>query len=128
MYVNREFVMIPKFDRQWKRLGLGDKRMSVYKSIMQGLDEAVKYQEGKIKARKTKIAIKPVAMFSSEDIKRIRLSVGLSQVVFASSIGVSPKTVEAWEHGRNKPAGPSRRLLEIIRDNPDVIKQFMINA
>ncbi len=102
--------------------------MSVYTSIMQGLDEAVKYQNGKIKARRTKITIKPVDIFSSEDIKRIRLSVGLSQVVFASSIGVSPKTVEAWERGRNKPEGPSRRLLGLIRDNPDVIKQFIIEA
>lgn len=95
---------------------------------MQGLDEAVKYQNGKIKARRIKITIKPVDMFSSEDIKRIRLSVGLSQVVFASSIGVSPKTVEAWERGRNKPEGPSRRLLGLIRDNPEVIKQFIIEA
>lgn len=102
--------------------------MSVYTSIMQGLDEAAKYQNGKIKARRIKITIKPVDMFSSEDIKRIRLSVGLSQVVFASSIGVSPKTVEAWEHGRNKPEGPSRRLLGLIRDNPEVIKQFIIEA
>lgn len=43
--------------------------MSVYKSIMQGLNEAGKYQEGKLDARKTKIAIKPVESFSSEDIK-----------------------------------------------------------
>lgn len=128
MYSNREFVMMPEFDHQWKRLGLGDKNMSVYTSIMQGLDEAAKYQNGKIKARRIKITIKPVDMFSSEDIKRIRLSVGLSQVVFASSIGVSPKTVEAWERGRNKPEGPSRRLLGLIRDNPDVIKQFIIEA
>ncbi len=46
--------------------------MSVYKSIMQGLDEAVKYQEGKIDARKTKITVKQVESFSSEDIKQIR--------------------------------------------------------
>jgi len=102
--------------------------MSVYESIMQGLDEAVGYQEGKINARKTKIAVKPVDMFSSEDIKKIRKSVGLSQVVFASSLGVSKKTVEAWERGRNKPEGSSRRLLQIIRDNPDVIEQFMLKA
>lgn len=45
--------------------------MSVYTSIMQALDEAVKYQEGKIDARKTKIAVKPVESFSCEDIKQI---------------------------------------------------------
>jgi putative transcriptional regulator len=102
--------------------------MSVYKSIMQGLDEAVTYQEGKLDARKTKIAVKPVESFSSEDIKQIRNSVGLSQVIFASSLGVSKKTVEAWERGRNTPAGPSRRLLQLIRDNPEVIEQYLIKA
>ncbi|HOE88687.1 MAG TPA: helix-turn-helix domain-containing protein [Sphaerochaeta sp.] len=102
--------------------------MSVYKSIMQGLDEAVKYQEGKIDARKTKITVKQVESFSSEDIKQIRKQVGLSQIVFASSLGVSKKTVEAWERGRNTPAGPSRRLLQLIRDNPEVIEQYMIKA
>jgi putative transcriptional regulator len=102
--------------------------MSVYKSIMQGLDEAVKYQEGKIDARKTKITVKQVESFSSEDIKQIRKQVGLSQIVFASSLGVSKKTVEAWERGRNTPAGSSRRLLQLIRDNPEVIEQYMIKA
>ncbi|HOR79465.1 MAG TPA: helix-turn-helix domain-containing protein [Sphaerochaeta sp.] len=95
---------------------------------MQGLDEAVKYQEGKIDARKTKITVKQVESFSSEDIKQIRKQVGLSQIVFASSLGVSKKTVEAWERGRNTPAGPSRRLLQLIRDNPEVIEQYMIKA
>lgn len=102
--------------------------MSVYKSIMQALDEAVKYQEGKIDARKTKIAVKPVESFSSEDIKQIRKRVGLSQAIFASSLGVSKKTVEAWERGINSPEGPSRRLLQLIRDNPEVIEQYMIKA
>ena len=102
--------------------------MSVYTSIMQALDEAVKYQEGKIDARKTKIAVKPVESFSSEDIKQIRKRVGLSQAIFASSLGVSKKTVEAWERGINSPGGPSRRLLQLIRDNPEVIEQYMIKA
>ncbi|MGI6437872.1 MAG: helix-turn-helix domain-containing protein [Sphaerochaeta sp.] len=66
--------------------------------------------------------------FSSEDIKQIRKQVGLSQILFASSLGVSQKTVEAWERGRNTPAGPSRRLLQLIRDNPEVIEQYMIKA
>jgi putative transcriptional regulator len=92
---------------------------------MQGLDDAVKYQEGKIDASKTKIAVKPVESFTNEDIKQIRKRVGLSQVVFASSLGVSKKTVEAWERGRNTPAGPSRRLLQLIRDNPEIIEQII---
>jgi len=60
--------------------------MSVYKSIMQGLTEAVDYQQGKITARKTKLTIKPVITFNTDDFKRIRQKTGLSQVVFTGSL------------------------------------------
>jgi putative transcriptional regulator len=98
--------------------------MSVYESIMQGLTEAVDYQQGKLKARKTRLTIKPVVTFNNNDIKRIRQKTGLSQVMFAGSLGVSPKTVEAWENGRNKPEGASRRLLEIVSDDPRFLQRF----
>jgi len=98
--------------------------MNVQESIMQGLTEAVDYQQGKIHARKTRLTIKPVDIFSNDDIKQIRQRTGLSQVMFAGSLGVSPKTVEAWENGRNKPEGTSRRLLEIVRDDPGFLKRF----
>ena len=98
--------------------------MSVYESIMQGLTEAVDYQQGKINPRKMKLTIKPVDTFPPDDIKQIRQKTGLSQVTFAGSLGVSPKTVEAWENGRNKPEGASRRLLEIVRDDPSFLLRF----
>jgi putative transcriptional regulator len=102
--------------------------MSVYESIMQGLNEAVEYQQGNINARKTRLSIKPLSVFDVADIKQIRQKTGLSQVVFAGSLGVSPKTIEAWESGRNKPEGASRRLLEIVRDNPDILTRFQVEA
>jgi len=102
--------------------------MSVYESIMQGLTEAVDHQQGKINARKVRLTIKPVADYSNDDIKQIRQRTGLSQVMFAGSLGVSPKTVEAWENGRNKPEGASRRLLEIVRDDPGFLKRFQAEA
>ena len=102
--------------------------MSVSKSIIQGQNEAIDYQQGKIKARKTKLTIKPVDTFDTDDIKQIRQKTRLSQVIFAGSLGVSPKTVEAWENGRNKPDGASCRLLEIVRDDPSFIKRFQIEV
>ena len=98
--------------------------MNVYESILQGLTEAEDYQQGKINARKIKLAIKPVITYSTDDIKEIRQKTGLSQVLFAVSLGVSPKTVEAWENGRNQPIGASRRLLEIVRDDPRFLQRF----
>ena len=100
--------------------------MSVYESIVKGLTEAVDYQQGKIKARKTSLTIKPVTDYSNDDIKQIRQKTGLSQVMFAGSLGVSPKTVEAWENGRNKPEGASRRLLEIVREDPGFLRRFQV--
>jgi len=98
--------------------------MNIFNSIMQGLNEAEEYQQGKISARNNKLSIKPVTFFNTEDIKRIRGKTGLSQVMFAGSMGVSVKTVEAWENGRNKPEGASRRLLEIVRDDPGFLTRF----
>jgi putative transcriptional regulator len=118
-----EFVMNTQPIGTWFK-GAGRRKMSVYKSIMQGLNEAVEYRQGRIKARKVKLTIKPVGIFSTEDIRQIRQRTGLSQVMFAGSLGVSPKTVEAWESGRNKPEGASRRLLEIVRDDPAFLQRF----
>jgi len=100
--------------------------MNVYESITQGLSEAIDYQQSKITPRRTKLTIKPVDTFNTDDIKQIRQKTGLSQVIFAGSLGVSPKTVEAWENGRNKPEGASRRLLEIVRDDPGFLRRFQV--
>jgi putative transcriptional regulator len=102
--------------------------MNVYKSIMQGLTEAVDYQQGKITARKTKLLIKPVATFNTDDIKQIRHKTGLSQVIYAGLLEISPKTVEAWENSRNKLVGASRRLLEIVRDDPGFLRLFQVEG
>ena len=102
--------------------------MSVFESIIQGLSEAVDFQQGKINARRVKLSIKPIHTFSNDDIKQIRKKTGLSQVMFAGSMGVSPKTVEAWENGRNKPDGASRRLLEVVRYDPGFLTRFQATA
>jgi putative transcriptional regulator len=67
-----------------------------------------------------------VNTFNNDDIKKIRQRTVLSQVVFASSLGVSHKIVEAWENSRNKPKGTSRRLLEIVHYDPGFLKRLQV--
>jgi DNA-binding transcriptional regulator YiaG len=56
---------------------------------------------------------------SADEVKRIRTELlGVSQAVFAQLLGVSVKLVEAWEAGRNKPAGAVCRLFELIKRDP----------
>ncbi|MDO5150356.1 MAG: helix-turn-helix domain-containing protein [Oscillospiraceae bacterium] len=96
--------------------------MNVFESIMTGLNEAVEYEKGNITAKKSTLTVEPLPEMSAEDIKSIRKEIGLTQAMFAAVIGVSTKTVEAWESGTNRPIGPARRMLSIIKFNPDILK------
>lgn len=91
--------------------------MNVYESVKKGLQEAVDYNHGKLKARSSTIAVKPLEDFSASDIKQIRTELEVSQTLFASMLGVSSKTVEAWELGRNTPEGPAKRLLSLAKND-----------
>lgn len=103
--------------------------MNVYESILQGLNEAVEYTKGNCKdARVHKIRVEPVPHFDAAEVRNIRTDLGMTQVVFASVMGVSPKTVEAWEQGVNSPNGPSCRLLGLYRSNPSSAKQLVLES
>ena len=89
-----------------------------FEILSDALDEAIHDAQNEkpvLKRRKVSIAIPPIDDYSADEIKKIRWSVGVPQSLFAKYFGVSTKTVEAWEAGRNKPSGPSSRLLGLIR-------------
>ena len=96
------------------------------KGIIKGLQEAVEYTDGKINARRNKLSVTPLPIFKAEEIRTIRRSLDMTQAVFASFMGVSPKTVEAWERGRNTPDGPARRVLSMIQADPNLPERFNI--
>ena len=88
--------------------------MSVYESIMKGLNEAVDYEQGKNTARSVSVTIAPIPDYSAAEIKELRCTLNMTQSTFAAVMGVSNKTVEAWEKGTNTPAGTARRMLSIL--------------
>lgn len=90
------------------------------KSIMRGLDEAVQISDGKMKGRKHKMSISPVADYSNNEIRLLRNKLALTQLTFAKLLGVSEKTVEAWEKGTNKPNGPARRIIGMLKEDPQL--------
>ena len=57
------------------------------------------------KARKMSVTVAELPQYHDKEIKRIREDLNLTQKNFAFVLGVSPKTVEAWESGRNTPQG-----------------------
>lgn len=79
--------------------------MSEAFAILSGaLDEAINDTKTKKLPRNVRsIEIEPAGVYTSAQVKNIREKIGLTQKLFAKYIGVSTKTVEAWEAGRNKP-------------------------
>ena len=94
--------------------------MSAYKSIMQGLNEALDHAKGKdIGARVHKVEV-PIV-----NVAAIRASTGLSQGAFARSIGVAKGTLLNWEHGRRQPTGPAQVLLAMIAKKPSLVTELL---
>lgn len=98
--------------------------MSLFDEIKTGLNEAIEYEKGNLKAKTTTLSIEPVGRYTSTEIKSIRNSTGLTQNLFAKYMGVSVKTVEAWESGRNHPDGAACRLLYLTQRDPS----FPVNS
>jgi len=92
--------------------------MGLFDDIKLGLEQAIDYEQGTLKARKTTLSVLPLETFTAIEIKDIRKKTGMTQVLFAQYMGVSVKTVEAWEAGRNHPDGASCRLLSITKSHP----------
>ena len=63
---------------------------------------------------------------NSQEIKDIRLGFGMTQLTFAEVMGVSVKTVEAWEAGTNKPIGSARRFLSVLKADPTLLSRINI--
>jgi len=61
-----------------------------------------------------KLCLPEIPEYSPETIVSIRKKFHLSQAALASVFNISPSTVRKWEQGNKKPAGASRKLLDII--------------
>ena len=48
----------------------------------------------------------------------------MSQKSFASYLGVSEKTVEAWEAGINHPSGAASRILSMMEMDSDFTEKY----
>ena len=87
---------------------------SLSDDLKEGLEEAIDYEKGKSEAKARTYMIMPIREYSKREIREIRKKAGMTQNVFASYMGVSKKTVEAWEGGRTHPTGPAFRLMNIL--------------
>lgn len=103
-----------------------NKENNYFNSIMAGHNEAIEVSKGLKTVRKRKVTVSPVPEDNANKIKEIREALNLSQMIFAEAIGVSVKTVEAWESGRNTPQGPASRFLQLLEQDHHFLEEHQI--
>jgi putative transcriptional regulator len=100
------------------------KENKYFNEIMEGLEELQSYEAGKKKLRTRKVSVTPIETMKPKDVVRLRESLMLSQSLFAELLGVSKKTLEAWEYGKNEPSGASLRMMNLIKTDPNLIHKY----
>ncbi len=93
--------------------------VSIYKEAVK--DALYPKKNGVVSKRNHSLSVNPLKNMTAEDIKTLRKSLKLSISVFSSVLGISNKTLEAWEAGTNKPSGPALRLMNMMKANPDFL-------
>ena len=96
-----------------------------FNELEQSLKEAVAFEKGDKTRTRVTVCELPVPKYKAADVVRVRSALRLSQRSLALALGVSPRTVEAWEVGRNEPSGAARNLLYLIEHNTALVDQLI---
>lgn len=97
----------------------------MFEDLKEGLNDAIKdVKASKKTLRRNVIQIEPLVDYKPKDIRNVRHKVGMTQGLFADYLGVSVKTVEAWECGINKPSGSSNRLITMLNIDKKLVDRF----
>lgn len=99
---------------------------SLFDDIMQGLNEAIAYERGTLQTETTRMTLRfaDIPDWTPEEIKSLRLKCSMTQRTFAAFMGVSIKTIEAWESGRNRPSGSASRLMQLVSSGDQTLFNF----
>ena len=98
-------------------------KLSFGEKLIQSAKQAEKHSCGEKKLRTNTIDIQPIPNYNPQQIKDIRSRYGLTQGLMGGIIGVSTKTIEAWEVGYRRPSGSAMRVLAELDTNPSYFEK-----
>ena len=90
-------------------------KKELFNELLQSVEEAAAIERGAARPART-FEIK-----TANDVVRVRNKLGLPQIKFARLLGISEDTLQNWEQGRRKPAGPAKVLLKIAAKHPKIV-------
>ena len=98
----------------------------LFDNLKESIEDAGKFLRGEDVRGLTlhTVSIKPLEIKSSDEVKELREKLHLSQGALAEILGVSRKTVEAWERG-GEASKPASRILQILETNPSVFNSLI---
>ena len=96
------------------------KDTNFFDGVMEGLEEALAYEKGTAKTET--IAIK--RSLPDVNVSQIRNALSMTQKAFANVLGVSCRTVEAWESGRSNPTPTAKKLMFLISQDHSLIQKL----
>jgi putative transcriptional regulator len=94
-------------------------------ALKRSMQQAVDYKNGDSAKVRIVVREKPTQKYTGDEVKRIRTELGLSQNGMALALGVSKRTIEAWEAGRISPRKATGRLLYLIDNNHELLDQLI---
>lgn len=93
--------------------------------LKQSFENATAYKNGSHSRCHVSVCGIPVPEYKADDVARTRKELNLSQRGLASALGVSTRTVEAWEAGKNQPSGAARNLLYLFSCDHSLVDRLV---
>lgn len=91
-----------------------------FSELSEGLKEAIAYEKGQANP---KIAVRKRSL-PTIDVAALRKALNMTQVAFSSILGVSSRTVEAWESGRSTPTPTAKKLMSLIQEDHSLVSRL----
>lgn len=112
----------PKFNTSFsmKQIDENFKDVDFFDGLMEGLTEALAYTKGRASVK----TIVRKNSLPTINVAEIRNSLSMTQKAFASLLGVSCRTVEAWETGKSNPTPTAKKLMFLIKEDNSLINRL----
>ena len=96
------------------------KDINFFDGVIEGLEEALAYKEGTAKPE----TIVRKHSLPDVNVSQIRNALSMTQKAFDNVLGVSCRTVEAWEPGKSNPTPTAKKLMFLISQDHSLIQKL----
>lgn len=96
-------------------------RVSAFKKLRAGLEDAVAYHRGELRLTVREVEVRPPPNLGAKDVASLRRRLRVSQAALARLLNVSPRTVQAWEGSVRTPSDAALKLLHVAKRHPEIL-------